>query len=84
MATYSSAMISISRFTKGTKAFLPIKCLKRSSLGFTQIAASAKMVSGRVVAITTKSEILISKFEFSLFFEFRISDLEFSVKWYFM
>ena len=56
MATYSSAMISISRLIKGTNAFLPIKCLKRSSLGFTQMAASAKIVSGRVVAITTNVE----------------------------
>ena len=36
---------------KGTKALLPLRCLCLSSFGFTQIAVSPRIVSGRVVAM---------------------------------
>ena len=39
----------------GTMAFAPFKCLYRSSFGFTQIAESPRIVSGRVVAIVSFS-----------------------------
>ena len=48
-------MMGIFLLERGTKAFLPFKCLCRVSLGLIQIAVSPKRVSGRVVAITTFS-----------------------------
>ena len=57
ISTYSSSIIGITLPQIGTIAFLPFKCEKRSSFGLMQIAVSPKMVSGRVVATVTKSEL---------------------------
>ena len=51
ISTYSSAMMLISLSINGILTFLPIRFLYLSSSGCTQMAESAIMVSGRVVAI---------------------------------
>ena len=56
-STYSSSMIGITRLQIGTIAFLPLRCLKRGSVGLIQIAESPKIVSGRVVAIVKNSSL---------------------------
>ena len=48
--TYSSAIMGIFLFMMGTITSLPITDKKRSSVGFTQMATSPKIVSGLVVA----------------------------------
>ena len=57
ISTYSSSIIGMTRLHKGTIAFLPFKCVKRSSVGFIHIAVSPKIVSGRVVAIVNTSSL---------------------------
>ena len=54
-STYSSNMIGITLLAIGTIAFLPFKCEYRLSLGLMQMAVSPSIVSGRVVAMVTKS-----------------------------
>ena len=54
-STYSSSIIGITLPDIGMMAFLPFKCVKRSSFGLIQIAVSPKIVSGRVVATVKKS-----------------------------
>ena len=46
-----SPIIGIFLSINGTTAYVPIKCLKRSSLGLTAIAASPNIVSGLTVAM---------------------------------
>ena len=50
-------MTGISLLIRGMITFLPRSQWCRSSAGFTQMAASAMMVSGRVVAITRYSSV---------------------------
>ena len=50
-------MIGTIRLHIGTIALLPLRCLKRVSVGLIQIAESPKMVSGRVVAIVKNSSL---------------------------
>ena len=54
-STIASAIIGISRFINGSNAFLPTRCVYRSSSGFTATAVSPSIVSGRVVATTRNS-----------------------------
>ena len=49
--------MGIIRLQIGTTAFLPLRCLKRLSVGLIQIAVSPKIVSGRVVAIVKTSSL---------------------------
>ena len=55
-STNSSPIIGISRPTIGSVKVLPIKCLYRSSLGFTATPVSPSIVSGRVVATSINPE----------------------------
>ena len=50
VVTYTSAIMGILRLMMGTITSLPTILLYRSSVGFTQMATSPKMVSGLVVA----------------------------------
>jgi hypothetical protein len=50
-STSGSAIIGILRFMSGIVASFPRSFFARSSLGFIATATSAKIVSGRVVAI---------------------------------
>ena len=51
ISTASSSIIGIKRSVSGILAFKPTRCLNLESWGCTAIATSAKMVSGRWVAI---------------------------------
>src|SRR5207247_448389 len=49
-STIMSAMTGIARFISGRSAFLPTRCVYRSSSGFTATAVAPNIVSGRVDA----------------------------------
>ena len=55
IVTYSSSIIGISLLIKGINNFLPFRWVYLGSLGLIHTAASAIMVSGRVVAMTAYS-----------------------------